>query len=257
MKKQILLALLSTILILRLNAHPGMSPYAYCGGNPVIMVDPDGRNYTINIDDETQTITITATYYTTDQDAASAQKAADFWNSQSGEFIYQVTNKNDATDVKNYTINFNMKVVTVGEPSKTDADSKYKHIRPSTALDKSGNIYMVITDEEMNDRADENTNGQTGRNRIWIRDSKKDSPTGPHEMGHSLGLDHNETGLMTPGETNPYRSKKVRMDDINKIIYYPLKGDVNGAAGEGILTPNSSIINLKEYDGKVIRKEKK
>ena len=59
-------------------------------------------------------------------------------------------------------------------------------------------------------------------------------------MGHSLGLDHNETGLMTPSETNPYRSQNVRMDDINKIISYPLKGDINSEnnnhAGTGTLT---------------------
>ena len=257
MKKQILLAMLSTILILRLNAHPGMSPYAYCGGNPVIMVDPDGRDYTIHIDDKTQTITISATYYTTDQDAASAQKAADFWNNQSEEFIYQVTNKKDATDVKNYTIRFNMKVVKVGELDKNDERSKLNIIRPFTSFDKSANAYMVLPDEEFKDK---NVNGRTrAGNVITVRNSKKESLTSPHEMGHTLGLDHNETGLMTPSETDPYRSQEVRTDDINKIIYYPLKGDVNSEnnnhAGKGTLTPNSSKIDLNNYEGTVIRKK--
>ena len=32
--------------------HPGMSPYNYCAGNPVKLVDPDGRDYDAN-DEET------------------------------------------------------------------------------------------------------------------------------------------------------------------------------------------------------------
>ncbi|MBR5971241.1 MAG: hypothetical protein IK017_01135 [Paludibacteraceae bacterium] len=35
-------------------------------------------------------------------------------------------------------------------------------------------------------------------------------------MGHTLGLDHNETGLMTPSETDPYRTLEIKTDDINK-----------------------------------------
>lgn len=83
-------------------------------------------------------------------------------------------------------------------------------------------------------------------------------------MGHTLGLDHNETGLMAPSETDPYRSETVRKDDINKMIQYPLKGKVNSGkstdgkttdTGAGKLSPNSSKIDLGKYDGKVIQKE--
>ena len=42
-----------------------ISPYAYCGGNPLSNVDPDGRDYGLTFDDKTKTVTISATYYTT------------------------------------------------------------------------------------------------------------------------------------------------------------------------------------------------
>ena len=53
---------------------PSISPYVYCADNPVNAIDPDGRDYVLTLDDETKTVTVSATYYSTTSDIESAGK---------------------------------------------------------------------------------------------------------------------------------------------------------------------------------------
>jgi hypothetical protein len=66
--------------------YPSMSPYSYCANNPVILVDPDGRDYETVINEKAGTITIVAKYYTTKKNKDRVQKAVDVWNGQSGKY---------------------------------------------------------------------------------------------------------------------------------------------------------------------------
>jgi len=45
--------------------YPSLSPYVYCADNPVKLVDPNGEDYEVLIDNSNKTITIKATYYVT------------------------------------------------------------------------------------------------------------------------------------------------------------------------------------------------
>ena len=45
--------------------YPSLSPYTYCADNPVGLVDPNGEDYEVLIDNSNKTITIKATYYVT------------------------------------------------------------------------------------------------------------------------------------------------------------------------------------------------
>ncbi|MEE3485749.1 MAG: RHS repeat-associated core domain-containing protein, partial [Bacteroidales bacterium] len=235
--------------------YVGMTPYGYCAGNPVRLVDVDGRDYDVYIDDENKTITISTTYYTTTQDYESAQQSADYWNGQSGNFIYRVTNKKDKSDTKDYVVNFDIKVEDVGD-LKDKRQLEYK-VNKDKLLSKSSNVYMVISDEKMKDK---NLNGRTvAGQKISVRESKKNTLTGPHEMGHTLGLIHSDLGLMTPSESDINRSSYIGTDEIKNMIEYPLRGRINSEngndAGKGSLMPNSFRIDLKRYKGNVIRKK--
>jgi RHS repeat-associated protein len=230
--------------------YVGMTPYNYCAGNPVKLVDVDGENYSLNIDNESAIITISATYYTTNQDAESAQKAADYWNNQSDKFIYRAKNKKDKSETKDYTIKFDMKVVSTGDAN--DYNKKRSLIFPKMNADKgkSSNAYFVRSDDDL----DADVNGRTiGGSLIEVKESKKNTDTGAHEVGHSLGLDHSFSGLMTPGDNDPDRSQEINTSDIIRIIEGPLKESTKHK-NRGKLTPNSYRIDLKKFKGNVIQK---
>ena len=84
-----------------------ISPYAYCGNNPVNRIDPDGRDYELSIDSLNNVITITATYYASSNSYESAVQAAKIINDQSKVYSYEV-------DGVSYVVNFNLNVVDTG-----------------------------------------------------------------------------------------------------------------------------------------------
>ncbi|MBP5456944.1 MAG: hypothetical protein J6Y37_10615 [Paludibacteraceae bacterium] len=238
-------------------AHPCMTPYSYCANNPVRLVDPDGQDYQEDISKKNRTITISGTYYTTDDDATSAQKSVDFWNKQSGKFIYRVTNRENRTDVTDFKVNFSLSVKKIGK--STDDSQKRQLISRHIMEDpnKTGNGYSVTADQNIKR---ENSNGNTTQGKlIYIKESKKDATTGAHEVGHTLGLDHFSSGIMTPGEPDAFRSDEIEGRYIKMIIENPLKGKITKEGGvpcgKGIIAPKSDKIDLKEYKGTVIKNE--
>ena len=68
-----------------------------------------------------------------------------------------------------------------------------------------------------------------------FKSSRSKSETGGHEIGHTLGMTHNESGLMTADSSNKKRSKEFNQRDINDMIRYPLNHDRNSDAGKGFL----------------------
>ena len=109
----------------------------------------------------------------------------------------------------------------------------------------TGNTYML------KDIKDVNKNGETQSGRlITVAKGRATSLTGAHEIGHSVGLQHSNVGLMTAASSDPNRSDKVSKSEVKSIIKRavqgePLKDFHGNSAGKGHFHNNSGTPNVK------------
>ena len=160
--------------------YPGVSPYAYCANNPVVLKDPNGEDYEVVVDEGKKTITIRAVYYTTKDKEDMLQKGINEWKKLS--FSYVV---GKGKEKEKYSIKFDLSI-------KSDFDNSDD---ASTAFneDQSGiaNYFQVAGIKERG----ETWNG----NNITIRNDmakESDAASIRHEIGHTLGIGEWSSGLM-------------------------------------------------------------
>lgn len=183
-------------------------------------------------------------YFTDEASAESANNAVKFWNDLNGQYTM------DGLPVK---FDFTVSVVTSAEiPEGVKAES---YIRGKANMTISGNTYML------DNIPDVNKNGETNSGRLVTVDKERATHlTGAHEIGHTVGLQHSNAGLMTPASSDSNRSKKVSKGDIKSIIKNAVKGkpsiDANGnSAGKGHFHNNSGNLEIKfKYNVKELAK---
>ena len=163
--------------------YASLSPYVYCADNPIKLVDPNGEDYDVVVDNDNKTITIKAVYYTANKDREKLQQGLDEWNSQSGKYSF-VRGKGE--EKISYTINFELTIADGDFESTAEAAE-------AMPLDGSTNLFSF------NDNIDESERGITRGGRVIEVRTDAPSRTIPHEIGHTIGIGHFPDGLMQSG----------------------------------------------------------
>lgn len=66
------------------------------------------------------------------------------------------------------------------------------------------NVMEIVNDKVLGELKNGNA---IGGNFIQVKESRKGTETGVHELGHILGMGHTNSGLMTAESSNPKRSQ--------------------------------------------------
>ena len=197
--------------------HPDQSPYLFCGGNPIRYGDDSGNDYHVKVNHEEQTITISADYYAYKRDVQSVTAAIGFWNDLSGQYA-----------MDRYTINFALSYHEVDpyiDPNGEELEQR-KSITYAMKEDNVGNLYMSVPNIP-NDKENTVSVGSYSNRLIKISEADRVELTGPHEVGHSLGLLHSAiAGLMYPFGNFPERTKDVSISEIKAMIENAITGFV-------------------------------
>ena len=159
------------------------------------------------IDNRNKTITVSQTIYTNAVSYSSAYKAASFWNKQSG---YTYTDKNGTK----YAVKFNITVRTenaTGEDLKNIANT-----------DDIGNSYELGEIKQTHPDPNVSINGQApDRKYVTVKYDRANTETGIHEIGHTLGMEHADQGIMTAEANDVNRKKPIPQENINQMIENP------------------------------------
>jgi len=153
--------------------YVGMTPYGYCAGNPVRLVDPDGRDAKITINEEQGTITVTSNIIIygslANEEMANVYKKS-IMNSWGKMNTYEY-------EGRTYNVMWNIDVRVKGENEKEN----YNGV----------NNYIKVVNSTANPSSTINTNNGSWRGVSYSGDvldeNSKDNPA-PHEFGHILGL---------------------------------------------------------------------
>lgn len=240
--------------------YPGISPYSPFANNPILHIDPTGKDYAVYIDHTkgSESIVIKATYYTIkgDMDSKnSLQLGIDKWLSTNGQFTYEVETQ---TGIKSYAITFNIEVKEIDLNIIGDDKSslitqlnndriKFDEAGPALVEDKSSNSYKVTSDDDeifKKSNHPEDLAGMTiGGTLIYMKETyKNDENVSTHELGHNFGVKHIWKTVMESSLTN--NNGKITTSVINTILIHAGIKELHTIIDNTFPTPKPKISTI-------------
>lgn len=222
-------------------SYPHLSPYSHCAANPIMLTDPTGENYTVFIDHEKKVMTVAAIYYVTVEDIGELWPGLNYWLGLSGKYY-----------MDDYRIDFLLTPLLLYMNRYKDNKEAKKGLLPFYATLAWVANYFYIEMEIKRALC-----GTASGKGITLYNGFINVYTAAHEIGHTLGLVHQEGGIMSAMNTLLGRSSRITPEQIADIIRGAITGipmsDQNGIpAGMGNLAPGT-VIEGYEWTYKVKR----
>jgi len=178
--------------------YAGMSPYAAFGLNPIMYVDPDGRDYNRQVDHNKGKVIISVDLYTLAGSGTSVSNDAKMkWEGENGKWNY-IVEMSDKSLI--YPIEFKVNVIECID--NAELNSKFRADFSATGT-QNGNVFLSQPDQNSTFWGSSGANGYKpySMNFSKVDDTQeaKNRETAGHELGHLLGLSHYNMGLMQDG----------------------------------------------------------
>ena len=183
-----------------------LTPYSFCGDNPVNYIDPEGKDWTRKF--RRNTVIVSMKLYSDRTSYPSAKQAADFWNKRKGDTYTR--------NGKEYQVRYEILVQEVDAPKRFE----------------QSNFYTVTTDELVNPQG-QPLAGKTeiDHDNVFVRESysisnpnsdkSEQSTTGAHELGHLMGIEGHKDGTIMSESQNEKRSANLIQRQIIQLIESP------------------------------------
>ena len=194
------------------------SPYNYCVNNPISLVDPNGQNCDIII--ENGKVVIRATYYTTEENKNYLEKAFALLTQQNETYQYVV-------DKETYDIVFDLKYEVVSQERLEELISS-----PKRSGEIMKNTFSIGGLSYSSDNDGESKNvARKGVRDIFMNgiENALDERKVAHEIIHTLGRkDHSDFGGLMAINVGDSRSSNLEPDDYG-VMLRPLLEGINGS----------------------------
>ncbi|MFN5308251.1 MAG: RHS repeat domain-containing protein [Candidatus Kapaibacterium sp.] len=190
-----------------------LTPYHYCGNNPLIHRDPTGLDYNVVMGDNTITVSMIIVVANDDDSKNSAELGKQLWESNNGKYEFVTTINGEE---KHFDVIFKITLVTeIPENRNVLGGVNTFDVRD----DNDRSVFNTRTDPTGTRAGVSYYNHATEFQEAHVKKSHRNSKsTAGHEMGHLFGLRDRETGLMVDDKSKVTSNLNITAGLVNSII---------------------------------------